>query len=81
MVQIRVMADDAAAVADILERMLPLLQASPYLVVGDRKELSMGGPGRRVVFELIPADPPVTVGTERIDQPPARRPARGAPGR
>jgi hypothetical protein len=81
MVRIRVMTVDAGVVAEVLERLLSLPQASPYLVVGDRTELGMRGPGRRVVFELIPTTPPVDVRVERADPPPARRPARRALGR
>jgi len=93
MVQIRIMDGDADLVAAVLERMLPLLRSSPELVVGSQNELSMRGPGRRVVLEVIPVDSPVTVRTERVDvtrddtvrrppppRPPVRRRVRGELG-
>lgn len=69
MAQIRVMADDPDEVAAVLEVLLPLVQASTALVASAPRELSMRGPGRRVVFELLPAPAgPVTL--ERVDGPP-----------
>ncbi|AXI91345.1 hypothetical protein SAM9427_36885 (plasmid) [Streptomyces sp. ETH9427] len=63
---------DENEVAAVLEMLLPFVQASTALVASAPRELSMRGPGRRVVFELLPAAPgPVTV--ERDDQPAARR--------
>lgn len=62
MAQVRVMGSDADEVAAVLEVLLPLVQASTALVAGSPTELGMRGPGRRVVFELLPAGPgPVTV--------------------
>jgi hypothetical protein len=62
MAQVRVMGDDADEVAAVLEALLPLVRASTALVAGSPTELNMRGPGRRVVFELLPAAPsPVTV--------------------
>ncbi|WP_086681076.1 hypothetical protein [Streptomyces pseudogriseolus] len=72
MAQIRVMGDEDE-VAAVLEILLPFVQASTALVASAPRELGMRGPGRRVVFELLPAAPsPVTM--ERADQPaPSRR--------
>lgn len=71
MAQVRVMGDEDE-VAAVLEVLLPFVQASTAVVASAPRELSMRGPGRRVVFELLPAAPgPVTV--ERDDQPAARR--------
>ncbi|MEU9925110.1 hypothetical protein AB0H51_28145 [Streptomyces griseoluteus] len=72
MAQIRVMGDEAE-VAAVLEALLPFVNASTALVASAPRELGMRGPGRRVVFELLPAPAgPVTV--ERTDQPaPSRR--------
>jgi hypothetical protein len=72
MAQVRVMGDDADEVAAVLEMLLPLVRACTGLVAGSPTELNKRGPGRRVVFELLPAAPsPVTV--ERTDRPTARR--------
>lgn len=61
MAQVRVMGDDADEVTAVLEVLLPLVQACTALVAGAPAELRKRGPGRRVVFELLPAGPtPVT---------------------
>ncbi|MGC5236851.1 hypothetical protein [Streptomyces albogriseolus] len=73
MAQVRVMGDDADEVTAVLEALLPLVRACTALTEGSPTELGKRGPGRRVVFELLPAAPgPVTV--ERVDQRAARRP-------
>jgi hypothetical protein len=80
MAQVRVISDDADEVAAVLDMLLPLVRACTGLVAGSPTELGKRGPGRRVVFELLPAAPgPVTV--ERADAPPAsrERPRRGLP--
>jgi len=70
MAQVRVMGDDADEVAAVLEMLLPLVRACTGLVAGSPTELTKRGPGRRVVFELLPtAMGPVTV--ERADAPPS----------
>ncbi len=88
MVQIRVMSDDFGSASRVLEVLLPLLEASPDLVVGDTTELSHRGGGRRVVFDLSPTRPgPVGDGptadggtvdwevrVEWADRPPRSRP-------
>jgi hypothetical protein len=77
MAQVRVMGDDADEVTAVLEMLLPLVRACTGLVAGGPTELGKRGPGRRVVFELLPAAPgPVTM--ERADGPP---PAPGRPRR
>jgi hypothetical protein len=72
MAQVRVMGDEDE-VAAVLEVLLSFVQASTAVVASAPRELGMRGPGRRVVFELLPAPAsPVTV--ERADQPtPSRR--------
>ncbi|MEU5181107.1 hypothetical protein AB0G49_13755 [Streptomyces longwoodensis] len=71
MAQVRVMGDEDE-VAAVLEVLLPFVQTSTAVVASAPQELGMRGPGRRVVFELLPAAPgPVTV--ERADQPAPRR--------
>ncbi|WP_225625777.1 hypothetical protein [Streptomyces werraensis] len=71
MAQVRETGDEDE-VAAVLEVLLPFVQASTAVVASAPRELGMCGPGRRVVFELLPAGPgPVTV--ERADQPAARR--------
>jgi hypothetical protein len=62
MAQVRVMGDDADEVTAVLEALLPLVRACTGLVAGSPTELRMRGPGRRIVFEVLPAGPgPVTV--------------------
>jgi hypothetical protein len=72
MAQVRVMGDDADEVTAVLEALLPLVRACTALTAGSPTELGKRGPGRRVVFELLPAAPsPITV--ERADRPTPRR--------
>ena len=74
MAQVRLMGDDAEEVGAVLEM---LLRACTGLVVGHSTELSKRGPGRRIVFELLPTGPG-TVRIERLDDdaPPPPRPRR-----
>lgn len=76
MAQVRLMSDDPGEVPALLETLLPLLRGHAGLVVSGTRELGKRGPGDRVVFELLLAEPgPVTV---EQDGPPARA-RRGLP--
>ncbi|MFF4653575.1 hypothetical protein [Streptomyces sp. NPDC001380] len=72
MAQIRVMGSDLDDVRAVLDRLLSLVRADPGLTAGPPTELGMRGPGRRMVFELLPAataDAAHTVRVERTDTP------------
>ncbi|NUR01389.1 MAG: hypothetical protein HOY79_34140 [Streptomyces sp.] len=66
------MSSDPDEVTAVLDVLLPLLNASTALVAGAPNELGMRGPGRRVVFEVLPA--PATPVTVEQDGPPVRTP-------
>lgn len=79
MVQVRIMSSDEGLVRKVAKLLLPAIEASPDLHVGEPREASTRGPGLRIFLEVIPAQPstdPIRVHADRADrQPaPARRP-------
>ncbi|MFI5814866.1 hypothetical protein ACIA7S_28405 [Streptomyces sp. NPDC051643] len=67
------MSDDDGEVSALLEALMPLLRAHPAFVVSGTRPLGKRGPGERVVFELLLADPArPTVTVERTDRPAPR---------
>jgi hypothetical protein len=71
MVQLRVMTDDRELGEEVLELLLPLLQACTALRTSEPAELRHRSGGLRVVLDVQPAVAP-TVRVEREARPPRR---------
>lgn len=81
MVQMRIMDTDAERARAVMELVLQILRDSGEVQVGDLTELSMRGPGARLVVDVsLPAGRPRTirVQAERTDRKAPRRAIDGS---
>lgn len=81
MVQMRLMGDDPERVGEVVELVFEILRDSGRVNLGDPAELSMRGPGRRIVVDVTPAHEagPIRARAERVDREPGPKPGRALP--